>query len=98
MSAFYNQLMEAHMSSRFPARLNVDEFATVNRRGLLRALGAAALLTSTGGFFARSLWGSPVFATYPFPLGVASGDRRLCDLDQDRAEAVGAGRRHAEEG
>ena len=62
------------MSSRFPARLNIDEFATVNRRGLLRAFGAAALLTSTGGFFARSLWGSPVFAAYPFSLGVASGD------------------------
>src|SRR5205809_6388187 len=74
MSAFYNQLMGVHMSSRFCARLNIDEFATVNRRGLLRALGAAALLTSTGGFFARSLWGNPVFATYPFPLGVASGD------------------------
>src|SRR5256885_13494857 len=66
--------MGVHLSSRFPARLNIDEFATVNRRGLLRALGAAALLTSTGGFFARSLWGNPVFATYPFPLGVASGD------------------------
>src|SRR5947199_4058771 len=66
--------MGVHMSSRFCARLNIDEFATVNRRGLLRALGAAALLTSTGGFFARSLWGTPVFATYPFSLGVASGD------------------------
>ena len=30
------------MSSRFPARLNIDEFATVNRRGLVRALGAAS--------------------------------------------------------
>src|SRR5438046_10473084 len=66
--------MGVHMSSRFCARLNIDEFATVNRRGLLRALGAAALLTSTGGVFARSLWGNPLFATYPFPLGVASGD------------------------
>lgn len=62
------------MSPRFPASLNVDDFATVNRRALLRVLGASALLTSTGGFFARSVWGSPVFAAYPFSLGVASGD------------------------
>ncbi len=54
--------------------MNIDEFATVNRRELLRALGASALLTSTGGFFARSVWGSPVFSAYPFSLGVASGD------------------------
>jgi alkaline phosphatase D len=62
------------MSNRVPARLNVDEFATVNRRALLRALGASGLLISTGGFFARSVWGSPVFTAYPFALGVASGD------------------------
>jgi len=62
------------MSPRFPASLNVNDFATVNRRALLRALGASALLTSTGGFFARSVWGSPIFAAYPFSLGVASGD------------------------
>ena len=62
------------MSIRFPARLDVDRFATVNRRLLLQSLGASALVTATGGLFARPVWGSPVFAAYPFSLGVASGD------------------------
>ena len=62
------------MSIRFPSRLDVDDFATVNRRALLRGLGASALVTATGGLFARSVWGSPVFTAYPFSLGVASGD------------------------
>jgi alkaline phosphatase D len=62
------------MSDRFPARLNLDDFSTVNRRAFLRALGASALVTATGGFLSRSVWGSPVFAAYPFALGVASGE------------------------
>lgn len=62
------------MSNRFPARSNVDDFCTVNRRLVLRGLGASALTITTGGLFARSVWGSPVFAAYPFALGVASGD------------------------
>ncbi len=62
------------MSIRFPSRLDVDRFATVNRRLLLQSLGASALVTATGGLFARPVWGSPVFAAYPFSLGVASGD------------------------
>ena len=65
---------EVHVSNRFPTRLNVDDFSTVNRRQLLRGLGASALVTAAGGLFARSVWGSPVFAAYPFALGVASGD------------------------
>jgi alkaline phosphatase D len=65
---------EVHVSNRLPARLNVDDFSTVNRRLVLRGLGASALLTAAGGLFARSVWGSPVFAAYPFALGVASGD------------------------
>src|SRR5262245_33198171 len=62
------------MSNRFSAHLNVDDFATVNRRALLAGLGASAILTTTGGFFANELWGAPVFSNYPFRLGVASGD------------------------
>jgi alkaline phosphatase D len=62
------------MSDRFRARLNVDEFSTLNRRAFLRTLGASALVTATGGFFSRSVWGSPVFSSYPFGLGVASGE------------------------
>ena len=62
------------MTSRFPVRLTVDEFATINRRNLLRGLGATALVTATGGLFSSSVWGTPVFAAYPFALGVASGD------------------------
>ncbi len=62
------------MTIRCSSRLDVDGFATVNRRGLLQSLGASALVTATGGLFARPVWGSPVFAAYPFSLGVASGD------------------------
>jgi alkaline phosphatase D len=62
------------MSSRFPRFLNVDDFATVNRREMLRGLGASALLIATGGLFTRSVWANPVFSAFPFALGVASGD------------------------
>ena len=62
------------MSSRFPKRLNVDDFATMNRRHLLRGLGVAALVTASGGLFSRSVWSQPVFTSNPFALGVASGD------------------------
>jgi alkaline phosphatase D len=62
------------MTSRFSTRLDVDRFATINRRVLLRGLGASALVTSTGGLFSTSAWADPVFSAYPFSLGVASGD------------------------
>ena len=62
------------MSSRFPQRWNVDDFATVHRRALLRGLAATTAVVTTQGFFTRSVWGTPVFAAYPFALGVASGD------------------------
>jgi len=55
------------------AHLNVDRFATVSRRTLLRGLSASAL-TTTGSFFTRTLWGAPAFLANPFTLGVASGD------------------------
>jgi alkaline phosphatase D len=57
------------------AGLNVDAFATVSRRTLLRRLSASALLTTTtGSFFTRGLWAGPAFSDNPFTLGVASGD------------------------
>jgi alkaline phosphatase D len=62
------------MPSRVAKHLNVNDFATVNRRSVLRSLGAAAVLTATGGLFSRSAWSNPVFPAYPFALGVASGD------------------------
>jgi alkaline phosphatase D len=62
------------MTIRFPGRLDVDGFTTVNRRRLLQTLAASGVVTGTGGLFARPVWGSPVFAAYPFSLGVASGD------------------------
>ena len=39
------------MPIRFPALLDVDQFATIHRRRLLQSLGASALLTATGGLF-----------------------------------------------
>jgi len=72
-------MLQAHDSGasirhRFPARLDVDDFCNVNRRTLLRGLGAAALLTATGGLFRGGAWASPIFAAQPFALGVAAGD------------------------
>src|SRR5205807_8862966 len=55
------------------AHLNVDRFATVSRRTLLRGL-SASVLTATGSFFTRSLWAAPAFSANPFTLGIASGD------------------------
>ena len=62
------------MRNHFPASLNIDDFCTVNRRTLLRGLGAVALLTATGSLFRGGVWASPVFAAYPFSLGVAADD------------------------
>jgi hypothetical protein len=59
------------MPQRFPARLDVDAFCTMNRRTLLRRLGTAALLTTAGGLFKGGVWASPVFAASPFALGIA---------------------------
>jgi len=62
------------MPARFSGCLNVDDFATFNRRALLRGLGGSALLYAAGGLFSRSIWSQPVFSGYPFSLGVACGD------------------------
>src|SRR5262249_20213340 len=58
-------------------RLDVDDFVTVNRRMLLRGLGASALVTASAVPFASDVWGAPVFSAYPFSLGVACGDPAL---------------------
>jgi len=63
-----------HVSIRSSARFNVDDFATIGRRGFLRALGASVLVTASGGHWVGSVWANPVFAAYPFSLGVASGE------------------------
>jgi alkaline phosphatase D len=62
------------MHRRFRSRLDVADFCTVNRRTLLRGLGATALVTAAGGLFRAGVWASPVFAASPFSLGVAAGD------------------------
>lgn len=62
------------MIERVRGHLNLDDFATVNRRRVLRALGASALLGAGGGLFSRAVWSQPAFSENPFALGVASGD------------------------
>ena len=62
------------MPARFSPPLNVDDFATVNRRTVLRGLGASTVLTTTGTFFTRRASAAPAFSAFPFALGVASGD------------------------
>ena len=62
------------MTYRFPWQLNVDDFATVNRRRVLQRLGVAGLVTAGSGLFARSVWSQLAFTSNPFSLGVASGD------------------------
>jgi PhoD-like phosphatase, N-terminal domain/PhoD-like phosphatase len=68
------RLLEHAMAHCVPRRLNIDEFTIINRRRLLRSLGAGALLTAGSGLFSRSVWSQPAFASNPFTLGVASGD------------------------
>lgn len=46
----------------------------LSRRGLLRGATAAAALAAIQPAASRRVWANPVFARYPFSLGVASGD------------------------
>jgi alkaline phosphatase D len=46
----------------------------LSRRGLLRGATAAAALAALQPAIAQRVWAQPVFARYPFSLGVASGD------------------------
>ena len=52
----------------------LDEIRSLSRRGLLRGVSASALLAALTPGAARHAWANPVFAAYPFRLGVASGD------------------------
>lgn len=56
----------------------VDDFlteaGTPSRRFLLKGLAASGLLLTGGGAFDQRVWANPVFAAYPFGLGIASGD------------------------
>jgi hypothetical protein len=61
------------MNHRSRSPLNGADFCTVNRRTLLRGLGATALVTAAGSISRGSVWASPVFAASPFSLGVAAG-------------------------
>jgi alkaline phosphatase D len=56
------------------SRFDVDDFATISRRTLLRGLAGSALVTATGGLFTRPLWAQPTFKANPFSLGLAAGD------------------------
>jgi len=51
-----------------------DRIMAQSRRGFLRGASAAAVLAALGPPASRHAWANPVFAAYPFPLGVASGD------------------------
>jgi len=61
-------------SRRFEKSPCVEDFTTVNRRSIVLGFSTMALVTTGSGLFARQVWGAPVFAAYPFALGVASGD------------------------
>lgn len=55
------------------SRLLETRFA-MSRRLLLRSFGAAAATVAASPFLSRQALAQPVFRTYPFQLGVASGD------------------------
>ncbi|MBM3532513.1 MAG: alkaline phosphatase [Alphaproteobacteria bacterium] len=52
----------------------IDDIRSLSRRGLLKGASASALLAALMPATSRSVWANPVFAAYPFPLGIASGD------------------------
>ncbi|KFC70396.1 Twin-arginine translocation pathway signal precursor [Bosea sp. LC85] len=59
-------------------RFIVDDFltdaGTPSRRRFLQGLAASGLLLTGGGMLDQRVWANPVFAAYPFGLGIASGD------------------------
>ncbi len=59
-------------------QFNVDDFlteaGTPSRRRFLTGLAASGLLLTGGGVIDQRAWANPVFAAYPFGLGIASGD------------------------
>jgi len=52
----------------------VEQVRALSRRGLLRGASAATVLAALAPATSRSAWAQPVFGSYPFSLGVASGD------------------------
>ncbi|MBN8920363.1 MAG: alkaline phosphatase D family protein, partial [Rhizobiales bacterium] len=62
------------MRLKFTYPVDAGAFCTVGRRTLLKGLAGAAALTLAPSPFRHSLHAQPVFAVYPFSLGVASGD------------------------
>lgn len=62
------------MTRRTMRGFDVDHFATLGRRTLLKGLGASSLIFATGNLFSNPVWASPVFSANPFALGIASGD------------------------
>jgi alkaline phosphatase D len=59
-------------------QFSVDDFlteaGTPSRRRFLTGLAASGLLLTGGGVIDQRVWANPVFAAYPFGLGIASGD------------------------
>ncbi|WP_342362304.1 alkaline phosphatase D family protein [Terrarubrum flagellatum] len=59
-------------------RYDLGDFSTLDltpsRRGFLRAAAGSGLLLTSGAIFDQRAWADPVFAAYPFSLGVASGE------------------------
>ncbi|CAN7164407.1 alkaline phosphatase D family protein [Bosea sp. LjRoot90] len=59
-------------------QFTVDDFlteaGTPSRRRFLTGLAASGLLLTGGGVIDQRVWANPVFAAYPFGLGIASGD------------------------
>ncbi|AZO81181.1 hypothetical protein BLM15_03505 [Bosea sp. Tri-49] len=52
----------------------MTEAGTPSRRRFLTGLAASGLLLTGGGVIDQRVWANPVFAAYPFGLGIASGD------------------------
>lgn len=52
----------------------IERVSTLSRRGFLRGASSAAVLAALSPAVSRAVWASPVFAAYPFSLGIASGD------------------------
>lgn len=59
---------------QFSADDFLTEAGTPSRRRFLTGLAASGLLLTGGGVIDQRLWANPVFAAYPFGLGIASGD------------------------
>jgi alkaline phosphatase D len=50
------------------------QLVTLSRRGLLRGISATAAIAALQPVTSSRVWADPIFRTYPFSLGIASGD------------------------